>query len=85
MKAGTAGAAVTCPHCEGKFDVETNHLGESLATPRRSCTREVAFVAYYLHWPYDQIMQLDHCERRRWVNELSKINQRLNQAAKEEG
>ena len=30
-------------------------------------------------------MQLDHCERRRWVNELSKINQRLNQAAREEG
>jgi Family of unknown function (DUF6760) len=46
---------------------------------------EVAFVAYYLHWPYDQIMQLDHCERRRWVSELSKINQRLNQAAREEG
>ncbi len=25
---GHSRAAVTCPHCEGKFEVETNHLGE---------------------------------------------------------
>lgn len=45
---------------------------------------EVAFVAYYLHWPYEQIMGLDHLERRRWVDEVSRINQRLNDAAKPE-
>lgn len=39
---------------------------------------EVAFIGYYLHWPYDQIMGLDHLERRRWVAEVSKINQRVN-------
>jgi hypothetical protein len=45
---------------------------------------EVAFVAYYLHWPYQQIMALDHRERQRWVSEVSRVNQRLNDAAKKE-
>jgi hypothetical protein len=45
---------------------------------------EVAYIAYYLHWPYEQIMQLDHLERRQWANEVSKMNQRLNEAAKEQ-
>ncbi len=52
--------------------------------PSETLFEEVAFVAYYLHWPYDQIVRLDHRERRRWVMELSKINQRLNEAAREE-
>jgi hypothetical protein len=52
--------------------------------PSETLFEEVAFVAYYSHWPYDQIMHLDHRERRRWVTEFSKINQRLNEAAREE-
>jgi hypothetical protein len=45
---------------------------------------EVAFIAYYLHWPYQQIMALDHRERQRWVAEVSTVNQRLNEAARKE-
>jgi hypothetical protein len=45
---------------------------------------EVAFIAYYLHWPYQQIMALDHRERQRWVTEVSTVNQRLNEAARKE-
>jgi len=45
---------------------------------------EVAFIGYYLHWPYEQIMGLDHLERQRWVVEVSKINQRVNDGAKRE-
>lgn len=45
---------------------------------------EVAFVGYYLHWPYQQIMALDHRERQRWVSEVSRVNQRLNDAARKE-
>ncbi|HEX5283587.1 MAG TPA: DUF6760 family protein [Bryocella sp.] len=44
---------------------------------------EVAYIGYYLHWPYEQVMNMDHWERRQWVVEVSKINQRLNDAAKE--
>lgn len=41
--------------------------------------QEVAYLAYYFHWPYDQIMNMDHVERQRWVRELARINQRLNE------
>jgi hypothetical protein len=40
---------------------------------------EVAYLSYYFHWPYDEVMGLDHRERRRWVGELARINERLNQ------
>jgi hypothetical protein len=43
---------------------------------------EVAFLAYYLHWSYEQIVSLDHRERQRWVGEVSRINQRINESAK---
>lgn len=42
---------------------------------------EVAFVAYHFHWPHDQVLTLEHAERRRWVKEISEINGRLNEEA----
>jgi hypothetical protein len=41
---------------------------------------EVAYIAYHFHWPYGQIMSLEHQERQRWVQEIAKINKRLNGA-----
>ncbi|HXG30006.1 MAG TPA: DUF6760 family protein [Thermodesulfobacteriota bacterium] len=38
---------------------------------------EVAFIAYHFHWPYEEIMNMEHRERRRWCEEISKINRRL--------
>ena len=40
---------------------------------------EVAYLSYYFHWPYQQIMQLDHRERQRWAGEVAGINHRLNE------
>lgn len=37
---------------------------------------EVAFIAYYFHWPCDEVMNLEHSERRRWCEEISKINRK---------
>ena len=53
--------------------------------PPETLLGEVAFLAYYLHWPMDQIMSLDHRERQRWVAEVSKINEQLNAAANGNG
>ena len=39
---------------------------------------EVAFLAFHFHWDHWEIMQLDHRERQRWVTEIARINQRLN-------
>lgn len=35
-------------------------------------------MAYHFHWPVDMIMNLEHGERIRWVDEISAINQRSN-------
>ena len=40
---------------------------------------EIAFVAYHFHWSYGALLQLEHRERRRWVNEISKINRKLSE------
>ena len=42
---------------------------------------EVAYVSYHLHWSYEQVMHLEHHERRRWVAEIAKINRRINEGA----
>lgn len=42
---------------------------------------EVAYLTYHFHWPYDQVMGMEHHERQQWVREVTKINQRLNDAA----
>ena len=39
---------------------------------------EVAFVAYHFHWQHDDVMALEHGERRRWVSAISSINERMN-------
>jgi hypothetical protein len=39
---------------------------------------EVAFVAYHFHWSQEEIMNLEHAERRRWVAEISAINEEMN-------
>jgi Family of unknown function (DUF6760) len=41
---------------------------------------EVAFIAYHFGWPAEQIMNLEHEERRRWVSQISALNQRANDA-----
>jgi hypothetical protein len=38
---------------------------------------EMAFIAYYVHWPLTEIMDLPHEERRRWCKEISLINRNL--------
>jgi hypothetical protein len=40
---------------------------------------EVAYIAYHFHWPLDQILTLEHAERRQWVAEIAKINRAAQQ------
>ena len=39
---------------------------------------EVAYLAYHFHWPRAEVMDMEHHERRQWVQEIAKINRRLN-------
>jgi hypothetical protein len=38
---------------------------------------EIAYVAYHLHWPLDEILDLEHPLRQRFVEEIGRINRRL--------
>ena len=39
---------------------------------------EVAFLAYYFHWSEREISELEHAERRGYVEQISAINRRIN-------
>lgn len=36
---------------------------------------EVAYVAYYLHWPLDAILDMEHPLRARMIDEIGRINE----------
>lgn len=40
---------------------------------------EVAYVAYHFHWGLDDILDLEHAQRLRWVREIADINRRLSE------
>ena len=39
--------------------------------------QEVAYVAYHCHWSLDQILDLEHPQRLRYVQEIAAINRRM--------
>jgi len=50
---------------------------ETYATDR--LYEEVAYVAYYLHWSREEILDLDHLERQRFVAQIGALNTRIQQ------
>ena len=47
--------------------------------PSEALYEEVAYIAYHFHWALEDLLNLEHAERHRWVAEISRINQRLTQ------
>lgn len=41
---------------------------------------EVAYIAYYLHWSRDDILDLEHRERQHFVAEVAALNTRIQQS-----
>ncbi|MET7390780.1 DUF6760 family protein [Streptomyces sp. NPDC005534] len=38
---------------------------------------ETAYVAYYLHWSFETILDLEHPARERLIEEIGKIHTRM--------
>jgi hypothetical protein len=38
---------------------------------------EVSYVAYHFHWSLEQILDLEHPVRRRFTEEIGRINRRM--------
>jgi len=41
--------------------------------------QEVAYVAYHFHWDLDDILDLEHADRQRYVTEIGQLNSRISQ------
>jgi len=50
------------------------------AYPRQRLYEEMAFIAFHFHWGREEILSLEHAERRRWCREISGINAKLDGA-----
>ncbi len=35
--------------------------------------QEVAYLGLRVHWTHEEVMSLDHTERRRWVDEVRRL------------
>ncbi len=35
---------------------------------------EIAYVAYHLHWSFEELLDLEHPDRRRFVEEIDRLN-----------
>src|SRR5207302_922419 len=51
--------------------------GGIVGYPLEQLQQEVAFIAYYFHWSLNEILDLQHPDRRGWVEEISAINRHL--------
>ena len=47
--------------------------------PLAALHEELAFLAYHLHWPYAELLEMEHRDRHRWCGEVSNINNLLNE------
>jgi hypothetical protein len=46
---------------------------------------EAAELAYHFHWPLDSILDLEHADRRHFLDEVTAIRSRLRDEAEEAG
>ena len=46
--------------------------------PLDQLREEVAYLAYHFHWQREEILGLEHHERRAWVRQIAEINRQLN-------
>lgn len=38
-------------------------------------------MSYHFNWGHDEVLEMPHWERQRWCDEISTINEQLNQDA----
>ena len=51
-----------------------------ISYPLEQLHEEVAYIAYYLHWPLKDILEMEHHDRRQWAERVAGINRKLAEA-----
>lgn len=49
--------------------------------PLEQLHEEVAYIAYHFHWPLEEILEMEHQDRRDWVNRIGEINRKMSEVA----
>lgn len=47
-------------------------------TGREELLKEISFIGYYFHWTEETILRMSHLDRRRYCEEINRINRKLN-------
>lgn len=51
--------------------------------PSEALWQEIAYLAYHLHWPLSDLLDLEHMDRVRMVRAVAALNDRAWQAVRE--
>ena len=52
-----------------------------MSYPLEQLYEEVAYIAYYFHWPLKDILEMEHHDRRRWAEKIADINRKLTEVS----
>ena len=47
-----------------------------LRYPNEELWDELAYLAYHLHWPWQELLDLEHSDRQRLVSGVADLNER---------
>ncbi len=50
--------------------------GGVVGYPLERLEEEVAYLAYYLHWQHEELLNMEHGDRRMWVGQVADIHSR---------
>ena len=48
-----------------------------MSYPLEQLQEEVAYIAYYFHWPLKDILEMEHQDRRQWAQKIAEINRKM--------
>lgn len=48
--------------------------GGIVTYPAERIHEEVAYLAYHFHWSFDEILDLEHADRLRYVEQIARLN-----------
>jgi hypothetical protein len=54
-----------------------------LRYPTDAIWQEIAYLAYHLHWPFDELLDLEHVDRVRMVRAVAALNAQAWEAVRE--
>jgi hypothetical protein len=51
--------------------------------PSEAIWQEIAYLAYHLHWPLDDLLDMEHIDRVRMVRAVASLNERAWQTVRD--